>query len=94
MFVGGVSRFVVAPSSATSFDIYVATGDSKLVILSSSGERAEAGEIHGDRFIPKNTAEANWSLKVWFLGLFSVDLNFDGKGKKLGQGGTKFGGGC
>ncbi|KAH6855746.1 hypothetical protein B0I37DRAFT_365622 [Chaetomium sp. MPI-CAGE-AT-0009] len=94
LFPNGVSRFVVAPSSATTFDIYVATGDSKLVILLSSGERAKAGEIRGDQFIPRNTAEANWSLKVWFLGLFGVDLNFDGGGKKLGQEGPRFGEGC
>ena len=94
MFPGGVSRFVVTPTGETSFDVYIATGDSKLVILSSGGERAEAGKIRGSRFIPSNSAEAGWSFKFWFLGLIGVDVKFDRDGKGVAPKAEGFGVDC
>ncbi|KAH8704543.1 hypothetical protein GQ44DRAFT_831440 [Phaeosphaeriaceae sp. PMI808] len=77
-FPGGVSRFIVAPTKVPgSFDIYAATGDSRLVRLSSSGDQVEIGKIDGDQFIALNRAESTITINVdfgsigrWFLGFF------------------------
>ncbi|KXX73179.1 hypothetical protein MMYC01_208835 [Madurella mycetomatis] len=76
-FPGGVSRFIVVPTEIPeSFDLYVATGDSRLVLVSSSGDQVEIGKINGDQFIAQNRAEASWGLNLSFGSWGKLVLGF------------------
>ncbi|KAL4778659.1 hypothetical protein BJX76DRAFT_362532 [Aspergillus varians] len=66
-FPTGVSRFIVAPTGALgSYDIYAATGDCRLVRVSSNGDVVELGKIEGDQFIVLNRAERVASFGTGF----------------------------